>query len=137
MPRVTPAAFCTRERVHALVITSVTPRSYIISLGHPSLYSRCCHLGVASASAAEPWWQLSSSSAPAHLQPGACEGAEHASGSAPVRPGRCAAENLGDLPVSGSTTPVTITDVLPAGVMAKGIARVRTSSGVGTTGGGG
>ena len=39
------------------------------------------------------------------------------------------AENLGDLPVTGSTTPVSITDVLPPGVRAVGIARTLTSSG--------
>ena len=85
--------------------------------------------GASSASAASPWWQLSSSSAPAHLQTGACEGASKPQvlpqcGQVVVR-----AENLGSLPLSGSTTPVSITDVLPAGVVAKGIFRIETSSG--------
>jgi hypothetical protein len=84
-------------------------------------------LGASSASAAEPWWQLSSSSAPAHLQPGACEGFNEPQalpqcGQVVVR-----AENLGDLSLSGSSTPVTISDVLPAGVRAVGIARTQTS----------
>jgi len=83
--------------------------------------------GVASAN--EPWWQLSSSSAPAHLQEGPCEG--------PAKPQvlpQCGqvvvrVENLGDLAVTGAVTPVSITDVLPSGVRATGIARTFTSSG--------
>jgi hypothetical protein len=39
------------------------------------------------------------------------------------------AENIGDLPVTGSTTPVSISDTLPHGVLATGIAAAHTSSG--------
>jgi len=91
--------------------------------------------GASSANAASPWWQLSSSSAPAHLQEGPCEG--------PATPQvlpQCGqvvvtAENLGDLPVTGEMTPVSITDVLPPGVRATGIARTFTSSGDDSEGG--
>ncbi len=81
-----------------------------------------------------PWWQVSSSSAPARLQSGACEGPN-----TPQSLPQCGqivvrAINLGDVPVSGSTTPVTITDALPAGLVAKGIARAYTSSGFVSTG---
>jgi hypothetical protein len=84
---------------------------------------------ASSASAAAPSWQLSLSSAPARLQPGPCEGAAKPQvlpqcGQVVVR-----ADDLGDLPVSGSNVPVSITDVLPAGVIAKAIARTYTSSG--------
>ena len=85
--------------------------------------------GASSADAASPWWQLSSSSAPAHLQEGPCEGPATPQvlpqcGQVVVR-----AENLGDLPVTGEVAPVSITDVLPVGVRATGIARTFTSSG--------
>jgi hypothetical protein len=86
-------------------------------------------VGASPANAASPWWQLSSSSAPAHLQTGPCEPYQQPQmlphcGQVIVR-----AENLGDLSLSGSTTPVTITDVLPPGVHATGITRVKTASG--------
>jgi hypothetical protein len=86
-------------------------------------------VGAAPALAAQPWWGLSSSVAPGHLQPGPCEGAQVSQvlpqcGQVVVR-----AINLGDLPVAGSASPVSITDVLPAGVVAVGIARTYTSSG--------
>jgi hypothetical protein len=83
----------------------------------------------ASAETLKPWWGLSSSTAPVDLRPGACEGPSDPQvlpqcGQVVVR-----AINLGDLPVSGSTTPVSVTDVLPVGVVAKGIARTYTASG--------
>jgi hypothetical protein len=85
--------------------------------------------GVAPVLAAQPWWQLSSSQAPGHLQPGPCESAHEPQilpqcGQVVVR-----AINLGDLPVTGSASQVTITDKLPHGVEAVGIARTYTSSG--------
>jgi hypothetical protein len=91
-----------------------------------------CGLGFVSVSsvlAAQPWWQLSLSSAPGHLQRGPCESAHEPQvlsqcGQVVVR-----AMNLGDLPVSGSSSPVTITETLPYGVVATGIARAFTSSG--------
>jgi hypothetical protein len=86
-------------------------------------------IGVSSASAAAPWWQLSVSSAPADLQRGPCEAYKHFQtlpecGQVVVR-----VENLGDLAVSGSTTPITISDVLPPGVRATGIERTNTAAG--------
>ena len=85
---------------------------------------------ASSASAAPaPWWQLSSSSAPAHLQTGECEGPNKPQ----VKP-QCGqvvvrAENMGDQSVTGSNVPVSITDTLPAGIRAKAIASIQTSSG--------
>ncbi len=75
----------------------------------PALVLAILAFSATSASAAEPWWQLSSSVAPTRLNPGG-------TGTVYVT-----AENLGDLPVIGSVTPVSITDVLPAGVQATGV----------------
>ena len=78
-------------------------------------------LSASCASAAEPWWQLSALAAPTVLAPGG---------------GRqqvvVTAEDLGDLPVTGSPTPVSITDVLPPGVLATGDERAHTSASPGT-----
>ena len=61
----------------------------------------CC----GSAGAAMPWWHVNTVSAPAAETGG---------------PGRLVVEvsNLGDAPVNGFTSPVTIVDALPAGVVA-------------------
>jgi|HubBroStandDraft_6_1064221.scaffolds.fasta_scaffold05810_2 hypothetical protein len=93
-------------------------------------------VGVGSVLAASPWWGLSSSSAPAVLQRGPCEGAEKPQtlpqcGQVVVR-----AENLGDLAVTGFANQVLITDVLPAEVRAMAIASLQTSSGFLDEGGG-
>jgi len=60
--------------------------------------------GIASAN--EPWWHLTSTTAPANLPP---EGR----GTILVT-----AANLGDADASGATTPITITDTLPTGLKA-------------------
>jgi hypothetical protein len=65
--------------------------------------------GVSPASAAEPWWHLTSTSRPGHLAP---EG----EGQIVVT-----ATNLGDGSVEGKTAPVTIHDLLPAGLEAVSI----------------
>ena len=67
---------------------------------------------VASASASAPWWQLSGETAPTHLEPG---------GQGEVIVG---ASNLGDAPINGGTTPVVLTDKLPAGVVVTGIEQI-------------
>jgi hypothetical protein len=66
--------------------------------------------GVAAspAMAAQPWWGLSASAVPGVLP-------REGTGRIVVR-----ATNLGDLPVTGSSTPVRITDVLPPGMLATG-----------------
>ncbi len=60
--------------------------------------------GASAASAAEPWWHLNTVSAPA---------------SHPGDEGRLVVEatDLGDTYVNGSTSPVTVVDTLPAGVV--------------------
>jgi hypothetical protein len=64
---------------------------------------------VASASAAQPWWEVTSGSRPADLAP-----ESEAEIAATV-------ENLGDAPVEGESSPATITDTLPDGLEAVGI----------------
>ncbi len=90
-------------------------------LAVPALVLGMLALSAACASAAEPWWQLSSLAAPTVLVPGG---------------GRqqvvVTAEDLGDLPVTGSPTLVSITDVLPPGVLATGVERGHTSASPGT-----
>src|ERR1700727_1905551 len=66
---------------------------------------------VSVSAAAEPvsaWWRLGSESRPTNLPPGG-EGVIVAY-----------ASNLGDAPVQGAATPVTLTDTLPAGITATG-----------------
>jgi hypothetical protein len=65
---------------------------------------------AASASAGESWWELTSGSRPAYLVP-------ESEGEIVV-----SAENLGDAPVEGHASPATITDTLPSGLKAVGIA---------------
>ena len=67
-------------------------------------------LAVGRASAAAPWWELTSGSRPAKLIPES-EGEVVAT-----------AENLGDATIHGETTPARIVDTLPAGLKAVGIA---------------
>jgi hypothetical protein len=89
-------------------------------------------VGVSPAAAAEqPWWQLTSSTAPAHLQEGKCEGPREPEPQIHPQCGQVVvqAENMGELPVTGNNSPVSITDKLPHGVVAVGIARTYTSSG--------
>jgi hypothetical protein len=66
-------------------------------------------LGTVNAMAAEPWWQLSSTSTPSELPPG---------GTGTIR---LVATNLGDRPVESEANPVTIADQLPPGLTATGI----------------
>src|ERR1700729_3257692 len=61
-------------------------------------------LAASLASAAEPWWHLSSGSRPTNLAPGS-EGEIFLT-----------AENIGDAGIDGAKTPVTVTDALPAGL---------------------
>jgi hypothetical protein len=92
---------------------------------------------VSSALAAEPWWGVSSSAVPTVLTPpcfrvgvgagkfkdsGCTEAAEAGKGVFEESEDKIVVRvtNSGDLPVSGASTPVTITDVLPAGVVATG-----------------
>ena len=65
--------------------------------------------GASFASAAEPWWHLTSSSRPTNLAPES-EGEIVA-----------IAENMGDASIDGAETPVTVTDTLPAGLEAVAI----------------
>ena len=65
--------------------------------------------GAAPASATSPWWHLSSGASPTYLQAGA-EG--HIV---------LTATNLGDGSADGTTSPVTITDTLPAGLQATSV----------------
>ena len=95
----------------ALKKLGLIPLAFVITLA----------VGAAPALAADPWWQLSQVVAPTDLTPG----------------GRrqqivVTAEDLGDLPVTDSPTPVSITDVLPPGVLATGDERAHTSSSPGS-----
>jgi hypothetical protein len=74
---------------------------------------------ASSASAGEPWWHLTSGSSPANLPP---EGRGEIV---------LAAANLGDAGANGGTTPVTITDTLPAGLKAVAIRGVAGEEGGG------
>jgi len=65
--------------------------------------------GASLASAAEPWWHLTSGSRPTYLAP------ESESEIVVM------AENVGDASIDGAKTPVTVTDSLPAGVEALAI----------------
>ena len=64
---------------------------------------------AAPASAATPWWSVTSSAIPANLPPGG-------TGEIRVR-----AVNLGDAPAEGSTDPIVVKDKLPAGLTATAI----------------
>ncbi len=66
-------------------------------------------VGAAPSFAGEPWWHLVSSSRPSYLAPEG-EGTIVAT-----------VENSGDASVAGASSPVTITDVLPAGLRAVSI----------------
>ncbi len=61
-------------------------------------------LGASFASAAEPWWHLTSGSRPTNLAPGS------------VGEIFVTAENVGDAGINGAKTPVTVADTLPAGL---------------------
>ena len=80
--------------------------------------------GVASAAepAAQPWWQLSSSAAPAHLQEGECEASREPEPQILPQCGQVVVrlENMGDLPVTGNNSPVSITDKLRTGWWRRG-----------------
>jgi hypothetical protein len=65
--------------------------------------------GAPAAAAEAPLWQLSSTSTPTNLPPG---------GTGEIV---AAVSNLGDAPVNGASTPVSIADVLPAGLSATAI----------------
>ena len=79
------------RRIIAITVTSVV---WVI----------VCGFATSPASAAEPWWQLTSGSRPTNLAPGS-EGEIFVT-----------AENVGDASIDGAKTPVTVTDILPAGV---------------------
>lgn len=69
-------------------------------------------VGVSSASAASPWWSVSSGARPSVLQPGPCGGrGEHLCGQIVVQ-----AVNLGDADTNGEVSPVTLADSLPQGL---------------------
>ena len=76
---------------------------------------------VSPAVAAEPWWQLSSSAVPAVLPEAKEVGGKVVPGVGQVV---VRAEDLGDLAVTGSPSPVSFTDVLPAGVLATGASAI-------------
>src|ERR1700729_1845069 len=63
-----------------------------------------CAFAASFASATEPWWHLVSGSRPTNLAPGS-EGEIFVT-----------AENVGDASIDGAKTPVTVTDILPAGL---------------------
>ncbi|HEY5192350.1 MAG TPA: hypothetical protein VIJ39_00585 [Solirubrobacteraceae bacterium] len=65
--------------------------------------------GAVNATAAEPWWQLSSASTPSDLPPG---------GTGTIR---LVATNLGDGQVEAQANPVTVVDQLPPGLTATAI----------------
>jgi hypothetical protein len=65
--------------------------------------------GASLASAAEPWWHLTSGSRPTNLAP-------ESEGEIFVT-----VENIGDAGIDGAKTPVTVTDALPAGLEALAI----------------
>src|ERR1700722_3219049 len=77
------------RRIIAITVTSVV---WVI----------VCGFATSPASAAEPWWQLTSGSRPTNLAPGS-EGEIFVT-----------AENVGDAGIDGAKTPVTIADTLPA-----------------------
>jgi hypothetical protein len=66
-------------------------------------------VGAGSASAVAPWWSLTSSAVPTYLAPGG-------EGTIVLK-----AINLSDGEVSGSVSPVTVSDTLPAGLTATAI----------------
>jgi hypothetical protein len=68
-----------------------------------------CLVAATGAGAATPWWQLDSVSSPTDLAPGG-------SGNLTV-----SASNLGDGEVGGSSSKVTLRDVLPAGLVATSV----------------
>jgi hypothetical protein len=69
-------------------------------------------VGVVPAVAASPWWFVQSSASPSFLPQGG-EGEIHVT-----------VENVGDAPIYGENTPVTITDRLPAGFEVKKISYI-------------
>jgi hypothetical protein len=73
--------------------------------------------GASQVRAAEPWWRVSTESRPTNLVPGS-------EGEIVVN-----AENLGDGSIDGAKSPVTIADVLPAGLEPLAIAGTATESG--------
>jgi len=81
----------------------VNPRQARLATAALALAFGACLLGAAPAFASG-WWRISSRVAPTHLAPGS-------TGILNV-----AVEDLGDSGVSGATNPITISDVLPAGL---------------------
>jgi hypothetical protein len=75
-------------------------------------------IGVRSASAAEPWWRVSSNSVPTDLRLGG-------NGTIVV-----SVANLGDGPVEAAGDPVKITDILPKGLEATGVEGLAGTLGV-------
>ena len=86
-----------RRKIRVVVITMLGAALVVLALFSGS------------ASAAGPWWELTTGSRPANLAVGS-EGEIFVT-----------AENLGDAPVQGETSPATITDTLPAGLKVLGI----------------
>src|ERR1700722_1129310 len=84
-------------------------RRMIVVTVVPLLSAIALALGAPLASAAEPWWHLTSGSRPTNLAPES-EGEIVA-----------IAENVGDAGIDGAQTPVTLTDTLPAGLEALAI----------------
>jgi hypothetical protein len=74
-------------------------------------------VGVAGASAASPWWHLTSGSRPSELQPGT-------RGKVVVT-----LDNLGDAPAGGAAGPVTIADTLPGGLVALSVEGISFNDG--------
>jgi hypothetical protein len=84
-------------------------RIYMLAVA-PIMVFAIMGVGISSAAAAEPWWHLNSGSTPANI--------------APEGKGKIVltAANLGDADANGTVTPVRITDTLPPGLKATGIA---------------
>jgi hypothetical protein len=68
-------------------------------------------VSAGSSFAASPWWHLTSGARPTYLQPGSSDGEIVAT-----------VENVGDENASGESSPIEISDVLPPGLTAVGIA---------------
>src|SRR5580704_8384628 len=79
-----------------------------------------CLVFVAGASAAVPWWQLDALSMPANLAP-------DGTGTLAL-----SASDLGEGEINGSSTPVKLRDVLPAGLVATSAVANSASSAFGS-----
>jgi hypothetical protein len=93
--------------VRRIIITTIV--SFIAMAGLAS--------GASTVLAAEPWWRVSTETRPTNLAPGA-------EGEIVVT-----AENFGDASIDGAKVPVTVGDVLPAGLEPLAIAGTSTESG--------